>query len=366
MPDISDNVVHLLRLLAEGTPRDTHEMARRIVRQVARDRPDLAAEAEGALARMKASPGFARRAGTPTALPIPIDEDSRLELLRSDEPQAPDVVPRWPAAVEDQLERVMRERAVSHRLLAEGLSPTNSLLFVGAPGVGKTLAAREMARRMGRVLLTLDLAAVMSSYLGRTGNNIRAVLDYAAAHPCVLLLDEFDAIAKRRDDAAELGELKRLVNVLLQAIDSWPADGLLIAATNHPELLDPAVWRRFDAVVQFPLPSSKDAKAAVAAMLDPGAVSDEVIDVLANSLGGRPYSEIQKLINAARREAITTDEPLETALLGRVTELVSRLPTSERIRIAQQLETVGHSQRRVQALTGVSRQTLRKYKGKAS
>ena len=94
----------------------------------------------------------------------------------------------------------------------------------------------------------------MSSFLGRTGNNVRNVLDFAKGVSCVFLLDEFDAIAKRRDDAVEVGELKRLVTVLLQEIDQWPASGLLIAATNHYNLLDPAVWRRFELVVGFPMP----------------------------------------------------------------------------------------------------------------
>ena len=91
--------------------------------------------------------------------------------------------------------------------------------------------------------------------LGRTGANLRQVLDYAKQTPGVLLLDELDAVAKRRDDDAEIGELKRLVTVLLQEIDDWPPGNLLLAATNHPELLDPAAWRRFEAVLEFePLP----------------------------------------------------------------------------------------------------------------
>jgi hypothetical protein len=114
-----------------------------------------------------------------------------------------------------------------------------------AQDLGDTLAARVLARTLGRPLLILDLAAVMSSFLGRTGGNLRHVLDYAKSIECVLLLDELDAIAKRRDDAGEIGELKRLVTVLIQEIDDWPSSGLLVAATNHPELLDPAIWRRF-------------------------------------------------------------------------------------------------------------------------
>src|ERR1700733_11402427 len=143
------------------------------------------------------------------------------------------------------------------------LHPTKSALFVGPPGVGKTLAARWIAKKLNRPLIVLDLSAVMSSFLGRTGNNVRNVLDYAKGVECIFLLDEFDAIAKRRDDAVEVGELKRLVTVLLQEIDEWPSSGILIAATNHPELLDPAVWRRFDLIVKFPMPAEDQLTEAV-------------------------------------------------------------------------------------------------------
>ena len=130
-----------------------------------------------------------------------------------------------------------------------GLSPTRSAIFVGPPGVGKTLTARWLASQLGVPLYVLDLTAVMSSLLGRSGTNLRAALDFAKRSPCVLLLDEIDAIAKRRSDDTDIGELKRLVTVILQEVDEWPATGLLLAATNHAELIDPALWRRFDLVI---------------------------------------------------------------------------------------------------------------------
>jgi len=103
-------------------------------------------------------------------------------------------------------------------------------------------------------LATLDLAAAISSLLGRTGLNLRRVLDHGRRAPCVLFLDEFDAVAKRRDDPSDLGELKRAVNVLLKEMEQWPSSSVLVAATNHPALLDPAVFRRFDTVIALPLP----------------------------------------------------------------------------------------------------------------
>ena len=150
------------------------------------------------------------------------------------------------------------QRRQAERLALTGLEPPKSLLLQGPPGVGKTLTARFLAHELGLPLMTVELAALMSSLLGQTGQNLRQLLDHARSFPCVLLLDEFDAVAKRRDDQSDIGELKRLVNVLLLELERWPDTGLLIAATNHPQLLDPAVGRRFDITLALDLPGQAE------------------------------------------------------------------------------------------------------------
>jgi len=188
-----------------------------------------------------------------------------------------------------------------------GLHPSKSILFTGPPGVGKTLAAKWIARQLNRPLLVLDLAAVMSSFLGRTGNNIRYVLDYAKNTECVLLLDELDAIAKRRDDTSEIGELKRLVTVLLQEIDDWPPTGLLIAATNHPDLLDPAVWRRFEVVVEFGKPERRQIEILVNRLLENQIENiSKWSGVLSFVFSGKSYSEIERQITLIRKTSAIT------------------------------------------------------------
>ncbi len=147
--------------------------------------------------------------------------------------------------------------------------------------------------------MVLDLSAVMSSFLGRTGNNLRVVLDYAKASHGVLLLDEFDAIAKRRDDTVEVGELKRLVTVLLQEIDVWPSDGLLIAATNHQELLDPAVWRRFDAVIRFSLPSRTEMEEGVRRFVADCDIDDVATAAIASAFANISFSDAEREIRRA-------------------------------------------------------------------
>jgi AAA+ superfamily predicted ATPase len=207
--------------------------------------------------------------------------------------------------------------------------------------------------------LTLDLSAVMSSFLGRTGNNVRYVLDYAKSVQCILLLDEFDAVAKRRDDATEIGELKRLVTVLLQEIDEWPSSGLLIAATNHPDLLDPAVWRRFELKVEFSLPDRDEAKVALRQWIP--TTTEKTLDMLALLFENHSFSEIERRILLARRAAAMANEPVETHLKTLVAGVADSLSGKIRRELAVKLVNSGTlSQREAHDLTGVSRDTIRK------
>jgi AAA+ superfamily predicted ATPase len=223
------------------------------------------------------------------------------------------------------------------------------------------MAARWLARELDRPLLILDLAAVMSSFLGRTGSNLRHVLDYAKSIECVLLLDELDALAKRRDDRGEIGELKRLVTVLLQEVDDWPSSGILVAATNHAELLDPAVWRRFEMAIQFDLPDTAAIETLVRRLLAPRFnEADKWAKILALTLKGRSHNDIERALTDARRAAVTTDGALPDQLRKLVapSDVLSR---KERIELAKLLQDTGiTSQREAQRITGVARETIRR------
>ena len=257
--------------------------------------------------------------------------------------------------------QVAREREHCERLAQAGVDPTRSVLFTGPPGVGKTLAAKWIARELGQPLAILDLSAVMSSFLGRTGGNVRAVLDFARDHNCILLLDELDAVAKRRDDTSEIGELKRLVTVLLQEIDEWPPSCLLLAATNHAKLLDPAVWRRFEVVVEFPLPEPEVVAAVLRDHLDLDSISPWPA-VLSRALAGSSFSDALQAASLARRVAALDGCSVETALERILHDLVKSLNGARRRQFAVSLAMDGVvSQRRVSAITGVSRDTIRKH-----
>ena len=289
--------------------------------------------------------------------------DSRLALARVENPVHLDQEPNWSPQVRMKLDELVFERRHEAELLRENLSPSRTALFTGPPGVGKTLAARWMAQQLGQPLVTLDLSTVMSSFLGRTGNNVRNILDYAKGVSCVFLLDEFDAIAKRRDDVVEVGELKRLVTVLLQEIDNWPATGLLIAATNHDGLLDPAAWRRFELLVNFPMPSGGDVRRAVEMYLGDGGLADRWIRALGHVFVGASYADIERDIKRVRRQAVIQREPLEHRLKALVVERAQSLKRSARAELALALMGAGLSQREAHDWTGVSRDTLRKHQG---
>lgn len=346
-------LVQIARLALAGRPQDVQTYIRRMAKRY----PSVASQLNKLLQESPTRQSPLRRQA---AAPVPVDLESRLQLLRVESNPALEVEPVWDAGVKRTLEQLISERQRDEELIKQGLSPTRSIIFTGPPGVGKTLAARWVARELHRPLLTLDLSAVMSSFLGRTGANVRHVLDYAKSVDGVLLLDELDAIAKRRDDATDVGELKRLVTVLLQEIDDWPPTGLLIAATNHSDLLDPAVWRRFEMRVDFPMPTDESIRLALETFLGGKRASAAWHDVLAVALRGLSFSDIEREVMLARRSAVIRGVSLEDALSRIVQNRVESLPRRERGEIALWLTEAGISQRQVHELTGVSRDTIRK------
>lgn len=299
-----NEVARAFREALDGSGNAAVARVSRLLPRLSRSEPELAA----ALGAVVAQGGTLRGKVFQQA---PVDADSRQKLLMESYPVELSAKPLFPVEVASALGRVVTEWQAADILRAAGEHPIRSLLLSGPPGVGKTLSAAWLAQKLALPLLTLDLATVISSYLGKSGTNLRMVLDYAQSRSCVLLLDEFDTIAKRRDDDGDVGELKRIVTVLLQSIDQWPSHSLLVAATNHGELLDPAVWRRFDLTLTFGLP---DEAARRGFLLDRG-VSAEMAELLAEHLAGQSLSNLERVVRLARKTSILEGKPLSIALL---------------------------------------------------
>ncbi len=365
---------HLARLASAGAADDVRLFVAKLVRKYRLSEPALAATLDESLQLSRATagrgnsvlrrqPGASESSAMPG--PAPKDRDSQLSLIRVFDDRDGVDTPLLPDSVQAHIHAVLHERRNADMLASRGLRATRSLAFVGPPGVGKTLTARWVGAQLGKPLWVLDLAAVMSSLLGRTGHNIRSVLDYAKEQHAVLLLDEFDAIAKRRGDDTDVGELKRVVTVMLQEIESWPDDSLLMVATNHPELVDPALWRRFDVVIRFPHPNHGSIGQAITRFLaSDGEVFEKYIDAMAAIFAGQSLSEVERAVGQMRRRLALSSLGPRELVKALVDERIPPLPKAERIELAVAWAKAGHlSHNEINDITGVSRDTIRKHAG---
>lgn len=364
-----EDLAQMVRLALGGENEDVRLFVARLVRKYRNADPELADELNLFLRNKSVSSRSPlRKKNTPTIAnnTLPIDDESRLSLLKAFHDEPDKITPLMSESLEENLNQLIQERRQRKRLSSLGLQPTSSAIFVGPPGVGKTITARWIASQLKLPLYVLDLTAVMSSFLGRSGSNLRSALDFAKQTPCVLLLDEIDAIAKRRSDDTDIGELKRLVTVILQEVENWDSNGLLLAATNHPELIDPALWRRFDVVVKFNLPGREQVKQAIKRYLGNDCnLFGNWIETLILLFDGKSYSDIERNIQRFRRMlalgVATEDELIEEYIKHSVSELERK----ERIELAKQLsEKTKCSQHSISNITGVSRDTIRKHSNK--
>jgi AAA+ superfamily predicted ATPase len=201
----------------------------------------------------------------------------------------------------DAVERVVRELVEEHHrtdlLRSYNLMPRNRVLLAGEPGNGKTSLAEAIAHALAVPLVVARYEGLIGSYLGETAGRIKRLFDHARARHCVLFFDEFDTVGKERGDVHETGEIKRVVSSLLLQIDDLPAHVVAVAATNHPELLDRAVWRRFQIRVELPKPSGSQAEEFLRRAQARTGLSFEVsAKSLANKLAGASYSELEEFV----------------------------------------------------------------------
>jgi len=251
------NMGNILRKLFASYSTGNNEEFLRVAEEIIEDEErksnkNLAKELRKLLYNGNSSRGYIDK--YKKSLKIPRDRERGLPLLEIKEFKW-----SWSDIVLDDtdrsiLEKIILENKKKSILKSHDLNASQKILFFGPPGCGKTLAAEVLSSLLMYPMVYIRFDGVVSSYLGETSANLRKIFDFIDTGEWIVFFDEFDVIGKQRDSPFEHGEMKRVVNNLLQMIDNYTGDSIIIAATNHQHLLDPALWRRFDEIVYFGIP----------------------------------------------------------------------------------------------------------------
>lgn len=328
--------------------------------------------AEGQSEAAKELRALIRRKGVPLRASgymesLPVDAKSRLPLIEEQPwPSSPIFLNGESNAV---FEDFITDARHVDELTAKGLSSRLCLLLSGPPGTGKSLLAGHVAAQLQRQLYTVRLDSVISSLLGDTAKNIRSVFDFVPSRNAVLFLDEMDAIAKLRDDRQELGELKRVVNTVIQGLDNLDDRSIVVAATNHSHLLDPAIWRRFPYKIDLAVPDEDVRHSLWKHFLFRDAARDEAA-LLAKASAGLSGAEIESISLMALRHALLQKREIDLASVvqailpgqNRSSRLRSTLTSDSKRVLARELhERFSLNGAEIGRLLGVTRQAAGAY-----
>lgn len=246
-----------------------------------------------------------RRAQAPTPLAQPRGELSGLLSVSYPDTRLSEMVLR--ASVRERLDRVLREQKQGHKLREHGLRPRHRILLVGPPGSGKTMTAAALAGEMQLPLFTIVLDGLITKLMGETAAKLRLVFDAIRSTRGVYLFDEFDAIGGQRNAPNDVGEIRRVLNSFLQFLEQDQSDSFIIAATNHPELLDHALFRRFDDVIEYDIPAGDLVERTILSKLGTFAPKDLDWKQLGKSAKGLGYAELTRACDDSIKEAILDD-----------------------------------------------------------
>ncbi|MEK7088737.1 MAG: ATP-binding protein [Patescibacteria group bacterium] len=210
-----------------------------------------------------------------------------------------------PKPVEANFQRIEKEYVARERLAHFGLKPRQKILFYGAPGCGKSMGAERLAWNIGLPFLKVRFEAIMSSYLGESANNLKRLFESVKNYPCVLLLDEFDFLAKARSIGQDVGEMHRMVNILLNLLEDYDAPGILIATTNLEGSIDKALFRRFDDIIEIPKPGKDEVVRLLKTTLSAIDTSNDIEwEKIAEKMDGFSAALVVKVANDAAKTAV--------------------------------------------------------------
>jgi SpoVK/Ycf46/Vps4 family AAA+-type ATPase len=366
---LRDYIFDVAKIVEGATNSDLPKVAS-YARQLA-DRLEAAGEAEaakrirrilqgskaGTLGTAKGGPG----APSVAPRPLPVDTESRLPVADEEHPGQGEVKVFLSQENERVVQQFLTFFRAAGRLVAHGVGVSPSMLLYGPPGCGKTQLTRYIAGELGLPLLTARSDSLISSYLGSTSKNLRQLFDHAASRPCVLFLDEFDSLAKMRDDDRELGELKRVVISLLQNIDALGTDHVLVAATNHEHLLDPAVWRRFQYKLRLAEPDAPGREEMLRVFFG-GFASEKLVELVAVISDGMTGAQLKQVAEDCVRAAVLEEktqvtEPNAIRATLAANPKTSQLATgslADQLKALRAIDKKQFSQPKLAAMFGVS------------
>lgn len=264
----ADQVKALIRSHAEGDDERFYAIAMQVAAQAARHghahfAQELRDLVDRAKARTKAEPVGLRTKPVPVVQP----RGELAGLLTAAYPKTRLADMALDESVHSRIDRVLLEQRQRERILEHGLSPLRKLLLVGPPGTGKTMTVAALAGELSLPLFTIQLDGLITKYLGETAAKLRLIFDTIQQTRAVYLFDEFDALGSERAAKNEVGEIRRVLNSFLQFLELDESDSIIVAATNHPRILDRALFRRFDSVIEYVLPAQEVAEKVMRARL---------------------------------------------------------------------------------------------------
>jgi AAA+ superfamily predicted ATPase len=301
----SDLLINLVKASANGDKRMLHRTVEAIVAEERAKRHNVLAERlESALTMMNGNGSL--------KAPLQLADASQKARHFISEATPRRILSELilPEITERAVVQLIEEQQRAGVLRSHSLEPRHRVLLVGPPGNGKTSLAEAIAEGLAVPFFTVRYESMIGSFLGETASRLKHVFDYARTTPCVLFFDEFDAVGKERGDTHETGEIKRVVTSLLMQIDELPSYVVVLAATNHAELLDRAVWRRFELRLSLPAPDEKQLAAFVTML---GERADVQLGIraqqIAKTLGLVSYGEAEQFfLDLARRQVLSMGE----------------------------------------------------------